>query len=215
MKNKKITIIAYIDFKSPYAYLSIVPFRNFAKSLNINIDWYPYIVNIPESLGSAEVDKNKNIIINNRNSSQWKRVKYLYMDCRRQANLRNITLKGPLKIWDTTLSSIFFLYVKHYKPELLDAFMDEVYLRFWKRELDLEDMNVLHDVLINIGVNSNDVLKWIKLKGQSELNKVMDNANKTGVFGVPTYILNNEIFWGRENLPLLKSRLTAIHEGFF
>ena len=35
-----------------------------------------------------------------RNAHQWRRVRYLYMDCRRQARRRGLTIRGPRKIWD-------------------------------------------------------------------------------------------------------------------
>ena len=78
------------------------------------------------------------VIESERNEHQWRRVKYSYMDCRRYANLRNITVLGPKKIWNTKLISIACLWVKNKHTNLLNNFIDHVYYKFWKRELDLE-----------------------------------------------------------------------------
>jgi 2-hydroxychromene-2-carboxylate isomerase len=40
-------LTVYIDFKSPYAYLAIEPTRRLAKELQIEVDWYPFVLDIP------------------------------------------------------------------------------------------------------------------------------------------------------------------------
>ena len=106
------TIDIYIDFKSPYAYLAVEPSIIFSKENQLNINWLPYVLEIPDFLGSAKVDDNGSILESNRNDHQWRRVKYSYMDCRRYANTRNITVRGPQKIWNTELISIALLWTK-------------------------------------------------------------------------------------------------------
>jgi 2-hydroxychromene-2-carboxylate isomerase len=45
-------LTVYIDFKSPYAYLAIEPTRRLAKELQIEVDWYPFVLDIPSYLGN-------------------------------------------------------------------------------------------------------------------------------------------------------------------
>ena len=59
------------------------------------------------------------------------------MDCRRYANTRNITVRGPQKIWNTELISIALLWTKINNHELTELFINYVFKNFWKRELDL------------------------------------------------------------------------------
>ena len=125
MKNN--TIDVYIDFKSPYAYLAIEPSINFAKENKLNINWLPYVLEIPDYLGSAKVDANGKVIESNRNDHQWRRVKYSYMDCRRYANTRNITVRGPQKIWNTKLISIALLWTKINNYEHTESFINYVF----------------------------------------------------------------------------------------
>ena len=75
------------------------------KNNKLKINWLPYVLEIPDFLGSAKVDDQGNVIESNRNDHQWRRVKYSYMDCRRHANMRNIIVRGPQKIWNTQLIS--------------------------------------------------------------------------------------------------------------
>ena len=206
MKNNTIDI--YVDFKSPYAFLAIEPSINFAKENKLNINWLPYVLEIPDFLGSAKVDSNGKVLENNRNDHQWRRVKYSYMDCRRYANTRNITVRGPQKIWNTKLISIALLWTKINNYEHTESFINYVFINFWKRELDIENIDIIIEVLKKIGINFYSFKDWANDDGEKELNLIINKAHKEGVFGVPSYVIKDELFWGREQLPMIKARLT-------
>ena len=206
MKNNIIEI--YIDFKSPYAYLAIDSSIKFAKHNKLEINWLPYVLEIPDFLGSAKVDDQRNIIESNRNPHQWRRVKYSYMDCRRYANIRDITIRGPQKIWDTQLISIALLWTKNNHYELTELFIKYVFEKFWKRELDIEDNNVITNVLKHIGISTNGFKEWSINGGKKELEVIIEKGHEKGVFGVPSYYFDNELFWGREHLPMIEAIIT-------
>lgn len=208
MNNKTIDI--YIDFKSPYAYLALEPSIIFAKKNKLNINWLPYVLEIPDFLGSAEVDNNGNVIKSERNAHQWRRVKYSYMDCRRYANAKNMIVRGPQKIWNTKLISIALLWTKKNNSNKHTlSFIKHVFEKFWKRKYDLENIEIICNTLKNIGLDSNGFKKWSKENGKKELNLIIDKAHKKGVFGVPSYFIGNELFWGREQIPMIEARISG------
>jgi len=211
----KNNIDTYIDFKSPYAYLAIEPSRKFAKKHNLVINWLPYIIDIPKYLGSAKVDSKNKIIENDRNDHQWRRVRYSYMDCRRYANTRDLTILGPQKIWNTKLISILMLWIKIHHTKLLDKFINLIYKKFWKRNLDLENHDVIINIIKELGIKNNNFIEWKNNSGEKKLKNIINNAHKHGVFGVPSYIYNNELFWGREQLPMIEARITGNYKNIY
>ena len=108
----KSPVIVYLDFKSPYAYLAVEPTRELERELGVQFDWRPFVLDIPSYLGSARLDKTGSVIEQSRSNEQWSGVKYAYYDCRRYANLRNLTIRGTEKIWDTNLVATAMLWVK-------------------------------------------------------------------------------------------------------
>ena len=133
------TVTAYIDYKSPYAYLAKDPAYELEHQFPVRIDWLPYVLDIPSFLGSARVDGSGRVIEQERNAHQWRRVRYSYMDCRRQARKRGLVIRGPQKIWDSAVASCGMLYAKRQGDEVLRRYHDLTFERFWKRELDIED----------------------------------------------------------------------------
>ena len=191
----------YIDFKSPYAYLAIEPTRYLAAQLDIEIDWQPFVLDIPSYLGSAKLDKTGKVATQERSDNQWSKVKYAYFDCRRYANLRGITLRGTEKIWDTNLAAIGMLWAKEQGEAVLQRYIDGIYRPFWRRELDVEDLDVISRVLTDAGATLDGFEAFSQGEGVQANAHLQEQAFDAGVFGVPTYELEGERFFGREHLP--------------
>ena len=132
------TFTAYIDYKSPYAYLAKDLAYELEREFPVRVDWLPYVLDIPSFLGSAQVDDSGKVIEEQRNAHQWRRVRYSYMDCRRQARKRGLVIRGPQKIWDSTFAACGMLYAKRQSDAVLRRYHDITFARFWKRELDIE-----------------------------------------------------------------------------
>ncbi len=199
----------YIDFKSPYAYLSVAPTRAMAQQASVELDWLPLTLDIPSFLGSARVDESGRVLESQRTPRQWQRVRYAYMDARRYASLRGLVLRGPLKVWDSSLAAIGLLWVKRQSAAALDRYVDSTFERFWKRELDLEDPVVIEAQLREAGARVLGFRGFLAGEGRAEHDRIQQLAGEKGVFGVPTYVVGEEVFWGRENLALVRQRLTG------
>ena len=202
------SLALYVDYKSPYAYLAKDPAYRLAVETGVDIDWLPYILDIPAYLGSAKVDSEGRVLEQSRNPHQWRRVKYSYMDVRREANRIGLTIRGTKKIWDSSLAGIGLIWAKRHGA--FRAYNDEVFERFWKRELDIEDPVVLKDVLQRAGADVAGFEVWLAGDGRKELKAVQEAAEARGVFGVPSFLFpDGDLYWGREHLPSVRGRLTA------
>lgn len=202
------TLTLYIDYKSPYAYLAKDPAYQLAHDTGVTIDWLPYILDIPAYLGSARVDSEGRVLEQDRNAHQWRRVKYSYRDVRREANRVGLTIRGTQKIWDSSLAGIGLLYAKRHG--VFRAYNDEVFSRFWKRELDIENPAALEDVLRRAGADTAGFAAFLAGEGRGELHDVQAFAENQGVFGVPSFLLpDGELYWGREHLLRLREILAA------
>jgi 2-hydroxychromene-2-carboxylate isomerase len=206
---QKRTVTVYIDYKSPYAYLAKDPAYELERDFAVRIDWLPYVLDIPSFLGSARLDDNGRVIEENRNAHQWRRVKYSYMDCRRQAKKRGLIIRGPQKIWDSTLAACGLLFAKRQGNEVLRQYHDIIFARFWKRELDIEDPSIIAAVLAEAGADTAAFADYAAGEGPREVDRISRAAEETGIFGVPTFVVDGEQFWGSEHLPDIRDLLAA------
>ena len=203
------TVTTYIDYKSPYAYLAKDLAYELERDFAVRVDWLPYVLDIPSFLGSARVDDSGRVIEEERNAHQWRRVRYSYMDCRRQARKRGLVIRGPQKIWDSTLAACGMLYAKRQGDAVLRRYNHIIFERFWKRELDIEDPDVIGAVLAESGANTTGFSAYSAGEGRGELDRICRAAEAIGVFGVPSFVVDGELFWGREHLPDIRAMLAT------
>lgn len=201
--------IVYLDFKSPYAYLAVEPTRELERELGTQFDWRPFVLDIPSYLGSARLGKTGKVVEQSRSNEQWSGVKYAYYDCRRYANLRNLTIRGTEKIWDTNLVATAMLWVRNYGYDTQQKFIDLVFQPFWKRELDVENSVVIQYLLDQVGANGKAFAEWAREEGAAMNTQLQSSAFSAGIFGVPTYVVGTELYFGREHLPRIRWQLTG------
>ena len=190
------TVVHYFDYKSPYAYLAQAKLFRSHDAGDIHVEWRPYTLDIPSFLGSAQLDSHGHVTEQSRNAHQWRRVKYAYMDCRREANRRGLILRGPRKFFDSTCAHLGFLFAQcrgDFRP-----YHDAVFELFWRRELDIEDPRVIATTLNSNGVDGDSFLNFMEEEGPQLLHDIQRDAESHGVFGVPSYLLDKELFWGAE-----------------
>jgi len=194
-------LVVYIDLKSPYAFIAIGPTRAMAAAAGVSVDWRPFTIDIPSYLGSASVDRQRRVTESNRSAEQWTGVRYAYRDARRYASLTGKTLRGTEKIWDSSPAAIAMLWSKRQGSASLDRFLDEAFRVFWRRELDIEDLAVLESTLREADVEADGFSEYATGAGRTLHDTLNEAAFDAGVYGVPTYLVGDEIWFGREHLP--------------
>jgi 2-hydroxychromene-2-carboxylate isomerase len=90
----RVPITLYFDYKSPFAYLVKDEAYRLAEEYRVQIEWLPYVLDIPATLGDVPTPT----------TLQWRKVCYAYLDARRWASKRGLLLRGPQKIFDSSLA---------------------------------------------------------------------------------------------------------------
>ena len=202
------SIKLYIDYKSPYAYLAVAPANQLARETGLLIDWLPYTLDIPAYLGSAEIDADGKILAESRNPHQWRRVKYSYMDVRREANRLGLTIRGPKKIFDSRPAHIGLLYAKRHG--VFPRYNATVFETFFRRGLDIANPDAIAAVLRACGADTAGFADFLRNEGPEALLAIQHDAETHGVFGVPSFLFpDNDLYWGREHIPRIRERLAS------
>ena len=185
----------YFDYKSPFAYLAKDEAYTLEDDYHVHIEWLPYVLDIPEALGDLQT----------RTQQQWRKIRYSYMDARRWANKKGLVIRGPQKIFDSSIAAIGMLYAG--KQGKFRPYHDRVYERFWRRELDIENKQAIATVLADVGANTEGFLAYLNGAGRAELAAIQQRAEADEIFGVPIFIVEGEMFWGHDRIPLLREKL--------
>lgn len=200
-------VIHYFDYKSPYAYLAQAANDALETRFDCRVVRLPYTLQIGDYLGEAALDERGQDTLGTRNPHQWRRVRYSYMDCRREANRRGLTIRGPHKIWNTDLVHLGFLYATRHGD--FRTFHAEAFRRFWLRELDVENLAVIEALLAECGLPATEFMPYAASDGAAQLAELRREAEARGVFGVPSWWVDGQLYWGAERLCRVEEHLIA------
>ena len=192
------TVDLWLDLRSPYSLLAKDPACAPEKELGITLRLRPFALNLA---GVVNLNDPAALAIGLR------KVKYLYADARRFAGPRGITLLGPRKIFDQKLTHLAGLFAE--KSGKGRALIDLAYPRFFKRELDYEDRGVINALLKEVAVDPSGFDAFAASEGPGELASGHAEAERQGVFAVPTFLVDGELFWGQDRTDFVRAKLAA------
>jgi len=85
--------------------------------------------------------------------------------------------------------------------DVKNLYLNEIFDAYWKNGLDTSNEEILKSILERCKINSNDFFNGIKdPKIKNELKAVTQEAHNKEIFGAPTFVVNNKIFWGQDRL---------------
>ena len=90
-------------------------------------------------------------------------------------------------------------------------YVDAVMAAMWEDGADMGDVQVVASVLDAAGLDSAALLaKAEDAAVKAELIANTEDAAKRGAFGVPTFYVGDDIYWGKERLAQLEIALTTL-----
>ena len=179
----------FFDFISPYSYLAHKQIRNIEFQNKIEINYMPILLS--GLLNLAEIKAPVFIP---------SKAKFMIKDCKLFAEKLNIKFKfnSYFPIQSLNLMRGVLIAKKENKTSLyIDRFFDAC----WKDGLNLNDQKIVDEILKELNFNLETFkLKISEHKIKDELKKRTKDAFSKGVFGAPSFIINNKMFWGQDRL---------------
>lgn len=192
------SIPLWLDCRSPYAYLAVKAIDALERDFDVTIEPRPYALDIKGIAGVAQADPAAA-------ARGLRRIKYLYMDVRRFAAPLGLTILGPKKVFDGALAHIALLHAMDRGKAR--AFLDAIYPRFFERRIDIENSAEIEAMLGEIDLDAAGYTVLRDGNGRARLAALDAEAETAGVFAVPTFVLEGELFWGQDRIDLLRATL--------
>ena len=128
------------------------------------------------------------------------KAKYMIRDCKLWAEKYNITFKFNSYFPILTLNLMRCVLVAKKKGFEKD-FINRIFDAIWKDDLNLNDNKILAKLLRNLNINPESFLiEAINPEIKNDLKNRTILAYKKGIFGLPSFIINNKVFWGQDRI---------------
>ena len=191
----------YFAYTSPFTYLAKDPAYALERSHNVRLRFIPYGVDIRGVYGDVPT----------RPERERKRLRYLYFDARRMARERGMVIYPPKKIFSARRA--FYGGFCAEDQGLFRPYSDRVYQRFWKAELDVENPDELAAILKEVGADTTTFRRWIEdeeSEAKPRLKRCFAEAAEDHIFGVPSFVVDGELFWGYDRIDWAIRKLDAM-----
>lgn len=191
-----IKIDYFFGLGSPWAYLGLQPFVALAREHGAVIE--PHVIPL--------IEENGGIYSRNRPPA---RKAYWLTDLRRWADRRGVTLEfaGRENLSDIGPASDLVTAAWLRGDDWL-ALSQVLQQAFWGRAEDIGNAEVRARLLAGTGLDIPALEAFAK--GPEVARRKADSieiARNAGVFGLPSYLVGGELFWGQDSLPFLETHL--------
>ena len=190
-----LTIEYYLSVVSPWSYLGHRRFCDIARGYSAEILYLPIDSSIvfPKTGGLALKDRS------------LQRKRYRMQELRRWRSHLKLELNLEPKYFptDPKLASCVVIAgteAGHTVTELVYELMRAV----WVREEDVSEPSVLKSAIERSGGDATELLSVASQPHvQNIFSENSERAVTKGVFGVPSYVVGEEVFWGQDRLDIL------------
>jgi len=192
----------YFSVASPWTYLGHERFSKLAERHDLDVSFRP--VDFTRVLHASG-----GLLYQNR-SEQRRRYRQVELDRWRHYLDIALTLEPAYYPVDRTPAGLLMVACRHFPQQTRFGLLQAILASIWRDNLDISNWQVLTSLINNEGLDADAILAETRQPAcQHLLERHTDDAIEAGVFGVPSYVLEEEIFWGQDRLDLLARALEA------
>ena len=179
----------YFDFVSPYSFLAHKEIRKIENKLNIKIRYKPVLLGGLHNLHGIKAP-----------AFIPAKAKHMIRDCKLIAERNNVKFKFNSYFPIRSLNLMRGVLVAE-EDNIKNYYVNNIFNTIWQDGLNVYDEIIVQKVLKNLNVNPKTFfLRSTSSLIKDSLRKKTSEAYEKGIFGAPTFVSNNKIFWGQDRI---------------
>ena len=178
----------YFDFISPYSFLAYKKLISLNNKNKIKVIYKPLLLGGLHKLGGITAP-----------AFNKRKMKNMKNDCELIAKKNDIKFKWNDKF---PINSLYLMrgYLTM-ENEFKDKFFEVCFDAYWKDNVDISSEINVKNILKVCDLDNNTFFENIQSqKIKDELRELTNLAFEKDIFGAPTFVVNNKIFWGQDRL---------------
>ena len=198
-----VTLEYFMSPGSPWSFMGHQRFIEIVNKFNVNVNMYP--VNYGEIFPlSGGVPVSKRPI---------QRQKIRLQELKRWGDFLKINLNLEPKYFPSKSLLPSLIIIASKRKNINQAFnlANNIMNALWVENLNIDDEETLVNILKKMDLDANEILNYAKSKDcEEEMKSGTKFAIEKNVFGAPTYIVNDQIYWGQDRLDFVERHLSSL-----
>lgn len=189
----------WFEFASTYSYLSAMQIEARAQEAGVQLIWRPFL------LGPVFAEQGLS-----GSPFQAYPVKgaYMWTDMARCAAAQGLAFKKPSAFPRGSLLATRIA-LAHADTDWIGQFVRRVYTANFAQDRDISDDAVIANLVSDIGQDPDAAIAAAQTV-KTELRAATDEAMARGIFGAPTFMVGDALYWGNDRLDMA---LAAAQDG--
>lgn len=188
----------WFDFNSPWCYLAATRIGDIARRHDARLEWRPiHLSNLMDRIQGRRLPTDNKAFVD------WYR-----RDLRDWAEIEGLEVRYhpryPLRPSRALRASLYAA-----ENDVAEPFVLGVMRAYWQDGADISELDVLEEQAKQVGLDADVISEVVSDDAyKARLEDNLSDAAESGVFGVPTVVWNERIFFGNDRLPMLERALS-------
>ncbi|MDA9091658.1 2-hydroxychromene-2-carboxylate isomerase [Pelagibacteraceae bacterium] len=179
----------YFDFVSPYTFISFQRIKALKFKKDFKFRFKPILLgglhNLHKITAPAFIPA---------------KARFMIRDCKMLGDKYKISFKFNSYFPIKTVNLMRGVLIAE-EDGVAKQYIDKIFDALWVDGLNLNDQAIIDKVLKNLDINPRTfALRLSNQNLKDELKKRTQDAFEKGIFGAPTFYVNNKVFWGQDRL---------------
>ena len=179
----------YFDFVSPYSFLAHKEIKLIEKEKVIKVRYKPILLGGLHNLHGIKAP-----------AFIPAKAKHMIRDCKLIAEQNKIKFKFNSYFPIRSLNLMRGVLVAE-EDNFKSYYIERMFNAIWQDGLNMNDESIIEKVLKNLNINPKTfMLRSNSSSIKDSLKKRTAEAYEKGIFGAPTFVSNNKVFWGQDRI---------------
>jgi 2-hydroxychromene-2-carboxylate isomerase len=187
-----------LDVRHPFAYLALHPAIEFGASMATEINWLPLAAPTLKPPTSAEPSDDRGVV------HRRHRAHAIAREIETYAQTQGLVVRDYYRNGSAAAAHLGWLWVRERYRDRLPAYLAEMFRLYWSVQLDPSSPEQVAVLLETVNAGGADFGNWCIDEGSPMAATLADELRDLGMSGVPAFVVDDEVFIGRQHLPMIR-----------
>lgn len=190
-------LTAALDLRHPLAFLALGPTLAFGRERGIEINWLPLRAQLLQPPSEPASTDDRGTRHRRHRAYMIQREIFVY------AEAQGLVVREPYRAGSTDAAHGAWLWMREQNASALEGFLEDLFRRYWTLELDPADPTALASLVAEHRGDGDAYHAWWDAEGNAALDAVESDLISAGLSQAPSYLVEDEVFRGRQHLPMI------------
>ncbi|MGE4609615.1 MAG: DsbA family protein [Myxococcota bacterium] len=187
-----------LDLRHPLAYLALHPAIEFGASMGIEINWLPLTTPTLSPPTSVQPSDDRGT------RHRHHRARAIAREIEIYSQQQGLVVCDYYRKNSADAGNLGWLWVRERYRDRLQPYLTELFRLYWSVQLEPSSADQIATLLESVKAGGASFRKWCTDEGPSTAAALADELRGLGMFQVPTFVVDDEVFIGRQHLPMIR-----------